>query len=66
MSVLSFKVFCLEHYAAHIGKPSDQVYDLFHRENLLELLDSDYEDLHGMGKEYLMQLFDDYLKGASA
>ena len=66
MSVLSFKVFCLEHYASHIGKSSDQIYDLFHREKLLDLLDSDYEDLHGMGKEYLMQFFDNYLKGASA
>jgi hypothetical protein len=30
---------------------------------LLELLDTDYEDLHGMSMEYLMQLFDEYLEG---
>ena len=28
---------------------------------LLDLLDSDYGDLHGMGMEYLMQFFDEYL-----
>lgn len=66
MSTLSFKAFCLEHYAAHTGRPSNQVYDLFRREKLLDLLDSDYEDLHGMGKEYLMHFFDEYLKGVSA
>lgn len=63
MSRLSFQAFCIEHYATHTGRPSNEVYDLFDREGLLELLNSDYEDLHGMGREYLMQLFDDYLRG---
>ena len=27
----------------------------------MDLLDSDYGDLHGMGMEYLMQYFDEYL-----
>ena len=31
-------------------------------QGLLAMLDSDYEDLHGMGMEYLMQFFDKYLK----
>ena len=66
MSRLSFKAFCIENYAQHIGKPSTEVYDLFVREQLLGLLDSDYEDLHGMGLEYLMQFFDEYLKGGAA
>ena len=63
MSRLSFKAFCIEYYAEHIGKPGNEVYDLFAREKLLDMLDSDYEDLHGMGMEYLMQLFDEYLGG---
>ncbi len=63
MSKLSFKVFCIENYSNHIGKPSNEVYTLFDNEGLLELLDSDYEDLHGMGMEYLMQFFDEYLGG---
>ena len=61
MSKVSFISFCVEYYAEHIHKPSDEVYELFKREKLLELLDSDYEDLHGMGMEYLMQMFDEYL-----
>ncbi|MPM63737.1 hypothetical protein SDC9_110619 [bioreactor metagenome] len=62
MSKLSFKAFCIEQYAAHIKHPSNEVYDLFAREGLLALLDSDYDDLHGMSMEYLMQFFDNYLK----
>lgn len=66
MSRLSFKTFCIEYYAGHTGRPSVEVYDLFSRAGLLELLDSDYEDLHGMSMEYLMQFFDEYLKGGAA
>ena len=61
MSKVSFISFCVEYYAEHIHKPSDEVYELFKREKLLELLDSDYEDLHGMSMEYLMQMFDEHL-----
>lgn len=63
MGKLSFKVFCIEYYSKHISKPSNEVYTLFEKEGLLDLLDSDYEDLHGMGMEYLMQFFDEYLGG---
>ena len=64
MSKLSFKAFCIEHYGAHTGRPSNEVYEEFEKEGLISMLDSDYEDLHGMGMEYLMQFFDEYLKGA--
>lgn len=66
MSRLSFKTFCIEHYAAHAGKPSNDIYVLFSEEGLLSLLDSDYEDLHGMGLEYLMHFFDEYLEEAAS
>ena len=49
MSKLSFKTFCIEYYAEHINLSSEKVYELFKNEKLLDLLDSDYEDLHGMG-----------------
>lgn len=65
MSRLSFKTFCIEYYAAHTNCPSTDIYALFAREGLLDLLDNDYEDLHGMSWEYLMQFFDDYLKGGA-
>lgn len=64
MSTLSFKAFCIEFYAEHTGWTGGQVYAKFRRSGLLELLDQDYEDLHGMGMEYLMRLFDEYLEGA--
>ena len=65
MSKLSFKSFCIEYYAEHTGKPANEIYLLFKQERLLDLLESDYEDLHGMGMEYLMCFFDDYLGGAA-
>ena len=65
MSKLSFKTFCIEYYADHIHSSSEKVYELFKNEKLLDLLDSDYEDLHGMGMEYLMNFFDEFLGGKS-
>ncbi|MEM1483426.1 hypothetical protein V6615_00965 [Oscillospiraceae bacterium PP1C4] len=32
---------------------SAQVYELFEKTKLPSLFDTDYEDLHGMGSEYL-------------
>lgn len=63
MSKISFKTFCVELYAEHIGENSSEVYEAFLKNGLLELLDSDYEDLHGMSMEYLMNFFDEYLSG---
>ena len=61
MSKLSFKTFCIELYAEHISCDSTEVYALFRDTGLLEMLDTDYEDLHGMSFEYLMRFFDEYL-----
>jgi hypothetical protein len=61
MSKTSFKTFCIEFYANHVGKTGSQVYDLFEKSGLLNELDADYEDLHGMGMETLMQMFDEWL-----
>lgn len=61
MSELSFQAFCIEFYSKHIQKPSLEVYALFARSGLLDMLKTDYDDLHGMGMEALMQFFDEYL-----
>ena len=61
MSELSFQTFCIEFYSKHIQKPSPEVYALFARSGLLDMLKTDYDDLHGMGMEALMQFFDEYL-----
>ena len=65
MSVLSFKTFCIENYAEHCGKNSSDVYELFASSGLLKHLQDDYGDLHGMGKEFLMDYFYKWLSGGA-
>ncbi|MDR1196629.1 MAG: DUF3791 domain-containing protein [Endomicrobium sp.] len=62
MSLLSFETFCIEFYAEHTNSAGFQVYDKFVKSGLLEMLKTDYEDLHGMSFEWLMRFFDDYLR----
>ena len=66
MSKLSFLSFCIENYADHVHRPSNEVFDQFKREGLLALLREDYDDLHRMSMEYMVQFCDEYLKGANA
>ena len=66
MSRLSFISFCVEQYAKHAHKTSDEIYKLFKDEKVLDFLKEDYDDLHGMGMEALMQMFDEYLKDNEA
>lgn len=61
MSRTSFEIFCIEHYAAHAGMSGPMAYRLFERSGLLKFIASDYEDLHGLGWEALMPVFDKYL-----
>lgn len=60
MSELSFKAYCIENYAEYKNMSSSKVFELFEKSQLLKLLSTDYEDLHGMGKEYLMDYFDQW------
>lgn len=61
MSRLSFEVFCIEKYADETGEPSNIVYEKFKKEGLLDMLRYDYDDLHGMGMEYMVQFCKKYL-----
>ena len=45
-------------YAEYKKLSSSEVFKKFFTSKLLNHLKTDYEDLHGMGKEYLMQYFD--------
>ncbi|MCD8036939.1 MAG: DUF3791 domain-containing protein [Clostridiales bacterium] len=63
MSKLSFISFCIEYYAEHTNQPSEKIYELFKKEKLLDILQNDYDDLHGMSMEYMMQFIDQYLGG---
>lgn len=61
MSRLSFQILCIEKYAGYVGAGGSEIYKKFKDEGLLALLSSDYEDLHGMGTEYMIQFCKDYL-----
>lgn len=61
MSKISFISFCVEYYAKHINKTSNEVYEIFKQQKVLDLLENDYDDLHGMGMEYIIHLIDEYL-----
>ncbi len=61
MSVLSFKTYCIENYAEYKNLSSSKVFKDFEKAKLLNHLETDYEDLHGMGKTYLMNYFDKWL-----
>ncbi len=62
MSLLSFKTFCIEQYADYKDLPSNEVYKIFKKSKLLNLINEDYKDLHGMGIEWLINFFDEYLE----
>lgn len=59
---VDFIIFCIESYADYINKDSNEVYLTFKKTKLIGLLKSDYEDMHGMGKEYLCSYFDKYIE----
>jgi hypothetical protein len=54
MSRLSFKTFCIELYADYSSIPSNEVYTLFNENGILQMLDEDYDILHGHGFEYII------------
>ena len=54
MSRLSFKTFCIELYADHTSIPSNEVYTIFENNGILQMLDEDYDILHGHGFEYII------------
>ena len=58
---MSFKTFCIEFYAQHANITGAEAYRRFVESGLLKVLSDDYEDLHGMGWEALMPMFDQYL-----
>ena len=60
MSIQSFQVFCIECYSRHTQQSSPDVFRLFQSTGLLNMLKDDYEDLHGLGMEALIQFRDDF------
>ncbi|MDR2032915.1 MAG: DUF3791 domain-containing protein [Azoarcus sp.] len=65
MSRLSFKAFCIEKYADMKKMPSNEVFRLFEESGILQMLDEDYDVLHGHGFEYIANDIDRILEQRS-
>ena len=63
MSNLSFKAFCIEKYADYKSIPSNEVYKLFEEKGVIEMLNRDYDILHGFGFEYIVSDIDRFIDG---
>ena len=66
MSKLSFKTFCIEMYAEYKKIPGNEAYKLFEENGVLEMLDRDYDVLHGFGFEYIVRDIEKYIEGENA
>ena len=62
MSRLTFKTHCIELYADFKSIPSNEAYALFSKNKILQMLDDDYDILHGHGFEYVIQDIDSIIK----
>lgn len=62
MSRLSFKTFCIELYADYKSMPSDEAFALFDNNNILQMLDEDYDILHGHGFDYVIHDIDQIIE----
>jgi len=63
MSRLSFKAFCIEKYADYKDIPSNEVFKIFEKNQVLDMLDRDYDILHGFGFEYIVNDIDQFIDG---
>jgi len=63
LSKLSFTAFCIEKYADKKMMHSNEVFKLFEKNGILEMLDTDYELLHSFGFEYIFRDIDKIIYG---
>jgi len=54
MSRLSFKTFCIELYADRKSITGSEAFALFSKKGILDMLDEDYDVLHGHGFDYVL------------
>jgi hypothetical protein len=66
MSVKSFKVFSIEMYAEKYGISSDAAYKTFKESGLLDEIENDYEDLHGMSWQWLNDYYHKFISAQKA
>lgn len=60
--VMEFVVFCLEMYAEKHQLSGQVVAERFARQGVIQYLTDCYWELHSMGKEWLLNDIEDYLK----
>ena len=65
MSRLSFKAFCIEKYADYKTMPSNEVFSVFEQNRILEMLDDDYDVLHGHDFNYVLHDIEQILENNS-
>ena len=63
MSKRSFKTYCIELYADYKSIPSNEVYAIFEKEGVLDMLDEDYGQIHGLGFQFVVGEIDHFLNG---
>jgi len=54
MSCLSFKTFCIELFAERNSISGCEAFALFEKKGILNMLDEDYDILHGHGFDYVL------------
>ena len=55
---IAFEIFCIESYAQHACKQGNDIYSLFNKEEVFNLLETYYDELHSMGIEALIDFLD--------
>ena len=63
MSKISFKTYCIELYADYKSIPSNKVYEIFDEKGILKMLDEDYDLIHGLGFQYVINEIEQVLGG---
>lgn len=56
-----FLVMCIEMYAKYKNKSGKEIYSILKERNAIKLIEEDYEDLHGMGSEWINNYIDSLL-----
>jgi len=54
VSRLSFKTFCIELYADKKSITGSEAFEMFEKKGILDMLDEDYDILHGHGFDYVL------------
>lgn len=59
---LEFVIFCIENVALKLNKNPKEVFNLFLNTQLIDYLTENYEILHSLSKEYIVNDLGDILK----